>query len=61
MKPLAILCQIKGKKFSVKIKCKYGRAWKKYRNKEGLKTQEDYSLQKSRGKETRRKKKKNKI
>ena len=32
----------RGKKFSVKIKCKQECASKKYRNKEGMKTQEDY-------------------
>ena len=33
------------------MKCKWGRAWKKYRNKEGMKTQKTILLQKSRAKE----------
>ena len=34
--------ETRGKKFSVKIKYKQGWACKKYRNKDGIKAQEDY-------------------
>ena len=39
---LSFLSSTRDKKFSVKMKCKYGWAWKKHRKEEGMKTQEDY-------------------